>query len=615
MKKNRDIPFYKNVEAFLIMIFMLVLPWITKLKVIKLDDVSSKYFQNTEGYIVDVFLYCKSIIVITMAVLIIVMIVGENIFPDNVLKNTPVRYKGNIKFLICVLVYIVMTIISAAFSKYTAVVKSGSPSEFESAYVLISYMVIFVGGMNYFCYESVCKCLKNMICILMSITIILNCVEFFYKPLLEIPFVKIFISSKEYRYIADTLQVTQFTDMTSLTFYNPNYYGGFCLLLLPFSLVFFLGAKGMLHNVIYGILSSGMIFSILCARSSASFYLMIMEIIVIATTYFIKVVKSKSTLWKWCKILVVPISTAIILLIVNIFTHGKIYDVSKNIIKNTSYSVDDNKGIFLLSDIKIEENKLNLISDSHTLTIEVKDNNLSFYDENGQVIQAIEKDGSIHLNAEFFDMISVSVNSYKQIVVDAGYKDGFIFYISDGRFYGVGQDGSMIDNVSITNRKGQQFYSLFTGRGYMWVNTIPLLKNTFICGHGAGTFSFYFPQNDYVGLANTHGSSRFVIDKPHNMYLQTAVEEGCIVLAAVVILIILVVINYTKSISAINASLLHNNNYLGEIAAASIVSIIAFAIYSLFNDSMVTVNPIFWLLLGINISSVYGINLQGGTIC
>ena len=393
----------------------------------------------------------------------------------------------------------------------------------------------------------------------MSITIILNCVEFFYKPLLEIPFVKIFISSKEYRYIADTLQVTQFTDMTSLTFYNPNYYGGFCLLLLPFSLVFFLRAKGMLHNVIYGILSSGMIFSILCARSSASFYLMIMEIIVIATKYFIKVVKSKSTLWKWCKILVVPISTAIILLIVNIFTHGKIYDVSKNIIKNTSYSVDDNKGIFLLSDIKIEENKLNLISDNHTLIIEIKDNNLSFYDENGQVSQAIENDGNIHLNAETFDMISVSVNSYKQLVVDAGYKDAFIFYISDGRFYGVGQDGAMIDNVSITNRKGQQFYSLFTGRGYMWVNTIPLLKNTFICGHGAGTFSFYFPQNDYVGLANTHGSSRFVIDKPHNMYLQTAVEEGCIALAAVVILIILVVINYTKSISAINASLLHNN--------------------------------------------------------
>ena len=73
------------------------------------------------------------------------------------------------------------------------------------------------------------------------------------------------------------------------------------------------------------------------------------------------------------------------------------------------------------------------------------------------MIQAIENDGNIHLNAETFDMISVSVNSYKQLVVDAGYKDAFIFYISDGRFYGVGQDGSMIDNVSITNRKGNNF--------------------------------------------------------------------------------------------------------------------------------------------------------------
>lgn len=86
-------------------------------------------------------------------------------------------------------------------------------------------------------------------------------------------------------------------------------------------------------------------------------------------------------------------------------------------------------------------------------------------------------------------------------------------------------------------------------------------------------------------------------------------------MAAVIILIILASINCIKSVSLINASLLHDNNYLGEIAAASIVSIIAFVIYSFFNDSMVTVNPIFWLLLGINISSVYGINLQGGTIC
>ena len=76
-------------------------------------------------------------------------------------------------------------------------VKTGSPSEFESVYVLIAYMVLFIGGMNYFCYESVCGILKKVISVLIYITIILNCVEFFYKPLLEIPFLRTIIASSK----------------------------------------------------------------------------------------------------------------------------------------------------------------------------------------------------------------------------------------------------------------------------------------------------------------------------------------------------------------------------------------------------------------------------------
>ena len=63
-KRKKDIPNYKNVEAFLIMIFMLVLPWITRLKIVKLDEVSAQYFQNTNGYTVDLFLYYKAALVI-----------------------------------------------------------------------------------------------------------------------------------------------------------------------------------------------------------------------------------------------------------------------------------------------------------------------------------------------------------------------------------------------------------------------------------------------------------------------------------------------------------------------------------------------------------------------
>ena len=83
---------------------------------------------------------------------------------------------------------------------------------------------------------------------------------------------------------------------------------------------------------------------------------------------------------------------------------------------------------------------------------------------------------------------------------------------------------------------------------------------------------------------------------------------------AIIILMVLVIVNYMKNMSLVNTALFNeqnikDNNYLSEIASASIISIAAFIIYSLFNDSMVTVNPIFWLFLGINVSAVYGIRL------
>ena len=628
-KKSMDIPIYKKVEAFLIMLFMLVLPWITRIKIIKLDDISSQYFQNTNGYTIDIFLYYKSVIVIAISVIIILMIIGDNVFPDNIIKDTPIRNKKNIKFLICILLYILMTILSGIFSKYPDSAKKGSPSELESVYVLISYMVIFLGGMNYFCYESVCRILKKFLSILMCITIVLNFIEFFYKPLLEIPLVKLLITSAKYREIADNLQVTQFTNMTSLTFYNPNYYGGFCLLLLPFAAVFFLKARNIRENIFYGIVLAGMIFATFCAKSSTSFYLMIAEIIVIVVTYYIHIFRKRkevfireksdrnsinSFIYCWLRIPLLVVIMISMLIIINIITSGKIYDIGKDAASNPSYTLDKNMDVFVLSDIQLEENKLKLISDKHILTLEVNDNNLSFYDENGQDIQAVEDDGNIKLTADGFEMIKMSTNSYKQLVIDLGYEDTIEFYVSDDTFYGVGQNGSMIDTVSRKDRYGQKLYSLFTGRGYAWINTIPLLKNTIILGHGAGTYPFYFQQNDYVGLINTHGSTRFVIDKPHNMYLQTAIEEGCIAMIAIIILMVLVIVNYMKNMSLVNTALFDeqnkkDNNYLSEIASASIISIAVFIIYSLFNDSMVTVNPIFWLFLGINVSAVYGIRL------
>lgn len=46
-------PRYKRVAALMITICMAVIPWITYMKVVKLDSTASEYFQNSDGLSVD----------------------------------------------------------------------------------------------------------------------------------------------------------------------------------------------------------------------------------------------------------------------------------------------------------------------------------------------------------------------------------------------------------------------------------------------------------------------------------------------------------------------------------------------------------------------------------
>lgn len=431
-------PRYKRVAALMIMICMAVIPWITYMKVVKLDSTASEYFQNSDGLSVDFFLYYKAFIVIFLGVLIACFIIGENIFPDNIIKETPVRSKSNRIMVIAVGIFIIMTVLSAVFSRYHATVRTGSPSEYESVYVLVMVSVIVIA------------------------------------------------------------------------------------------------------NVVSG---------------------------------------------------------------------GKLLETGKNIAVNeTIDEVNSSADKFQLDDIRLEDNRLRIIGPDKELCIEVDNGTLQFTDGQGNLLDVSNSDDVIHFDNEGYSMVTITMNSYNQLVIDLGYDDTIEFYVSDNTFYGVGQNGSKITDVSRDKRWGRWLYPLFTGRGYAWANTLPMLGKTILIGHGAGTFAYYFKQNDYVGLLNTHGSTKFVIDKPHSMYLQTAMEEGCVALAAMLVIFTMVIWNYIVNYKCIESGYADNKKHnLASVAGAGFVAGVGFMIYGLVNDSMVTVNPVFWIILGICVSSVYGL--------
>ena len=139
---------------------------------------------------------------------------------------------------------------------------------------------------------------------------------------------------------------------------------------------------------------------------------------------------------------------------------------------------------------------------------------------------------------------------------------------------------------------------LASKRGYIWSRTIPLIKERPILGYGPDSFAIYFPQEDAVGKFKYFNTAKKIVDKPHNFYLQQAVNTGLISLAAIILLFGLYFIRslflYYKT---------KNFSYYNILGIAFFSAFNAYAAAAFFNDSVISVAPVFWVILGLGIAA------------
>ena len=134
-------------------------------------------------------------------------------------------------------------------------------------------------------------------------------------------------------------------------------------------------------------------------------------------------------------------------------------------------------------------------------------------------------------------------------------------------------------------------------RGYIWGRTIPLLKDYLLLGAGPDNFPFEFPQHDYLGKWWAYGTTNMVVDKPHNLYLQIFMNEGGIALLA------FLVMAGAYLVDSIRLYAWRKGHTLPEILGiANCLAIIGYLFAGFFNDSVVSVAPIFWILFGAGVA-------------
>jgi len=156
-------------------------------------------------------------------------------------------------------------------------------------------------------------------------------------------------------------------------------------------------------------------------------------------------------------------------------------------------------------------------------------------------------------------------------------------------------DTTTIENGDVSGEKriwyGEGFTTLGSGRGYIWYKTFGMMKDTLVVGNGPDTYVMKFPHADAF-----KENFNKITDKPHNLYLQIGINQGLIALLAFLFLNSYAFWKFCRQID------FKFSSRLDQILLMLDASIFGYLMTSIFNDSVVSVAPTYWAMLGIFLS-------------
>jgi len=168
------------------------------------------------------------------------------------------------------------------------------------------------------------------------------------------------------------------------------------------------------------------------------------------------------------------------------------------------------------------------------------------------------------------------------------------FLIRDGGFQPTLNTGKIVpqDPVETWGFRGRE--QLGSGRAYVWSRALPLLRHALVLGYGPDTFAAVFPQHDFEGKFAVYGETDMLVDKPHDLWLQAAVNTGVLSAAALTVLFCTVLITAGQRLLRGQAS-----PEAATVTVAAVAGAVGYLVAGVFNDSAVLVAPVFWVVLGL----------------
>lgn len=569
----------------LLALIVFVVPIIVRVKMFNLTGNALKFWKGNTTY-GDFFSYYKSIWLISLSSLLIISFVFYIIIKKISFKNFPLLY-------IPLAVYLVFAFLSFSYSEYRDIALFGFPERYEGFFVIFAYVTIcFIASYT----VSSTSDLRLIFGFLLGSMLIVSAIgisQFFSHDFFQTTFGR--------QIIAPSITGLDFKFPDKYiysTMYNPNFVGTYFSMLVPVCLALFLLSDKLKWKLTFAFLGVISLFTLIGSRSSTGY------IATAAVCLFILVFLRRQILKHWILVVLMLVALVGSTYYINNKYDNIVMNEINNVLQEMKPTEINNSSNFtpgVLTDIDVNNNTTTLSFGNEFLKISFDPaaKQLTFEDTKGnslQTVQSTDDNNLITFSDQNYAGVSLKINNQAIKIQTAG-TSFYLCITPDSGFKCISPSGQVIDFVKPRHYGFEGYETWGSMRGYIWSRSIPMLKDTILLGHGPDTFAIYFPQSDLSGKLKHMNDINILVDKPHSIYLQLGLNTGLISLIAFLTFILFYLVQCFRLYF-----LKPDNNSYYHFGVTCMFAVVGFCVAGIANDSVVSVSPVFWVLLGVGIA-------------
>lgn len=564
----------------LLLFAMVIIPLISRRAVVDVSRYEYGIVRSAQQ-IADIFSYNKSVAICVVGTVLLITILMD-FFVDN--KKVELK-KISFVFLG---IFFVLNFLSALFSPYKYVAFNGISERYEGFLVILSYIT--------FCFATIIYTdnLPKVRLMLLGVALsglfvgLIGTMQYFGYDIFKTDLGNRLVLGKGGANLSIKL------DSVYSTLYNPNCASMFMGMLVPVTLIIalVLPFKNKLKYV-FGVSFIVSLITLIGSNSLGGFLgagTGLVFAVIIGVIYSIKEKNKKGIIGTLALIIAFCFLGAGM-----VAANTKIVD-KFNVIVAALKNPDIITGSSYYENVTVNGMQANIITKGGTINIDFTAEPPVFLQNNNKVGMTAEDNGYVYAVEGVAKVKLEAVDNIYSIsmIDDYGTTTSFLFGIIDNKVSVLDKFGNPVDAsqpVRTIGFKGME--RLGSNRGYIWSRSIPLLLDNIIIGKGPDTFSLEFPQNDVYGKLEFLGNPYVIVDKPHNMFIQIGVNTGLLSLIVFLLLMFVYFINTLKNVFGTSSL------SVAGVRLAILAGVIGYLIGGMTTDSVVSVSPVFWILLGL----------------